>query len=74
MFPNCTPTYEDVGPMYGVDGGMCSPFQGNPWTKSKDPIGPLYAVCLKEVGTIGTLGIPVTIPPEAPSRLVGASG
>ena len=31
-------------------------------------------MCAKEVGTIGTLGIPVTIPPEAPARLVGAGG
>ena len=47
------------------------PFQGNPWTKAIDPIGPLWAVCVKEVGIVGTLGIPVTIPPEAPARLVG---
>ena len=29
---------------------------------------------MKEVGTIGTLGIPMTIPPEAPARLVGIDG
>ena len=74
MFPNYTPTYKGVGPTYGVDGGMCPPFQGNPWTKVEDPIGPLWAVCVKEVGTIRTLGILVTIPPKAPARLVGASG
>ena len=60
--------------MYGVDGGMCPPFQGNPWTKAEDPIEPLQEVCMKEVGTIGTLGIPMTIPLEAPARLVGAGG
>ena len=57
--------------MYRVDGGICPPFQGNPWTKAEDPIGPLWAVCVKEVGTVGTLGIPVTIQLEAPVRLVG---
>ena len=31
-------------------------------------------MCLKEVGTVGTLGILVTIPPEAPARLVGTGG
>ena len=72
MFPNFTPTYEGVGPTYGVDGGMCPPFQGNPWTKAEDPIGPLWEVCAKEVGTVGTLEIPVTIPLEAPAILVGA--
>ena len=55
--------------MYGVDGDICPPFQGNPWTKAEDPIGPLWAVCVKEVGTVGTLGILVTIPLEAPTRL-----
>ena len=74
MFPNYTPTYESVGPTYGVDGGMCPPFQGNPWTKAKDPVGPLWVVCAKEVGIVGTLGIPVTLPPEAPARLMGANG
>ena len=60
--------------MYGLDGGMYPPFQGNPWTKAEDPIGPLWAMCAKEVGTVGTLGIPVSIPPEAPAVLVGAGG
>ena len=55
-------------------GGMCPPFQGNPLTKVEDPIGPLWAVCAKEVGTICTLGIPVTIPPEALAILVRAGG
>ena len=55
-------------------GGMCPPFQGNPWTKAEDPVGPLWAVCVKEVGTIGTLGVLVTIPPEAPTRLVETGG
>ena len=53
---------------------MFPPFQGNPWKKSEDLIGPLWVACVKEVGTVGTLGIPVTIPPEAPARLVGTSG
>ena len=48
--------------------------QGNPWTKAEDPVGPLWAVCTKEVGTIGTLGIPMTIPPEALGRLGGTGG
>ena len=74
MFPNYTPTYEGVGPTYGVDGGMCTLFQGKPSKKFEDPIGPLWAVCAKEVGTVGTLGIPMTIPLEAPARLMGASG
>ena len=69
MFSNCTPTYEGVGPMYGVDGGMCPPFQGNPWTKVEDPTGPLWVVYVKEEGTVGILGIPVTVSPEAPARL-----
>ena len=60
--------------MYGLDGVMCPPFKRIPWTKAEDPIGPLWAVCVKEVGTVGTLGIPVTIPLEAPARLVGTSG
>ena len=55
-------------------GEYAPPLQGNPWKKAKDPIGPLWAVCVKEVGTIGALGIPVTIPLEAPARLVGISG
>ena len=55
--------------------GECAPsFQGNPWTKAEDPVGPFWAVCAKEVGTIGTLGTPVTIPPEAPARLGGTDG
>ena len=55
--------------------GVCGPpFQGNPWTKVEDPVGPLWSVCAKEVGTIGTLGIPVTIPIESPTRLVGTGG
>ena len=29
---------------------------------------------MNEVGTVGTLGIPVTIPPEAPIRLGGNNG
>ena len=74
FLPNYTPTYEGDGPTYGMDGGMCPPFQGNPWTKSEDPIGPLWAVCVKEVGTVGTLGIPVIIPPKSPTRLVGSGG
>ena len=53
---------------------MFPPFQGNPWTKAEDPVGPLWAVCAKEVGTVGTLGILVTITPEALARLVGAGG
>ena len=53
---------------------MCPPFQGNPWTKAEDPVEPLWAMCAKEVGIVGTLGIPVTIPPEAPARLVGTGG
>ena len=60
--------------MYGVDGGMFPPLQGNPWTKAEDPIGPLWAVCAKEVGIEGTLGIPVTTPPEVLAKFVGASG
>ena len=60
--------------MYGVDGGIFPPFQGNPWTKSEDPTGPLWVVHVKEEGTIGILGIPVTIPPEALARLVGTGG
>ena len=50
---------------------MCPPFQGNPWTKVEDLVEPLWELCAKEVGTVGTLGIPVTIPLEAPARLVG---
>ena len=53
---------------------MCPPFQGNPLTKIEDLIGALWVVCAKEVGTVGTLGIPVTIPPKAPAKLVGAGG
>ena len=60
--------------MYGVDGGIFSPFQGNTWKKAEDPTGPLWAVCVKEEGTVGILGILVTMPPEAPTRLVGTDG
>ena len=74
MFPNFTPTYEGVGPTYGVDGGMYPPFQRNPWKKAEDPIGPLWALCAKEVGIVCTLGIPVTIPPEALAKFVGTGG
>ena len=74
MFPNCTHPYVGVGPTYGVDGGMCPLFQGIPWTKFEDPVGPLWAVCVEEVGTVGTLGILVTIPLEEHARLVGAGG
>ena len=31
-------------------------------------------MCAKEVGTEGTLGILVTIPPEVPAKFVGAGG
>ena len=31
-------------------------------------------MCAKEVGNVGTLGIPVTIPLEAPTRLGGIGG
>ena len=57
-----------------MDGGICAPFQGNPWKKAEDPTGPLWAVCAKEEGTVGILGIPVTMSPEAPARLMGTSG
>ena len=57
--------------MYGVDGGICPPFQGNPWMKTEDPVKPLWAVCVKEEGRVGILGIPITMSPEAPARLVG---
>ena len=57
-----------------MDGGICPPFQGNPWTKAEDPTGLLWAVCAKEEGIIGILGIPVTMSPEAPARLVGTGG
>ena len=50
------------------------PFQGNPWTKVEDPTGPLLALCAKEEGTIGILGIPVTMSLEAPARLVETDG
>ena len=60
--------------MYGVDGGMYPPFQGNPWTKAKDPTGPIWVVYVKEEGIIGILGIPVTMPPKALVRLVGTGG
>ena len=56
MFPNCNPTSVGVVPTYGVDGGMCPPFQGNPWTKAEDPVRPLWVVCAKDVGIVGTLG------------------
>ena len=29
---------------------------------------------MKEEGTVGILGIPVTMPPEAPARLMGTGG
>ena len=60
--------------MYGVDGGICPSFQGNPWTKAEDSIGPLWAVCAKEEGTVGILGILVTTSPEAPARIMGTDG
>ena len=63
-----------VGPTYGVDGGMCPPFQGKPWTNEEDPTGPLWAVCVKEVEAGDTLGIPVTTPPEVPTTFVEAGG
>ena len=50
------------------------PFQGNLWEKAEDPTGPLWAVCVKEEGTVGILGIPVTMSPEALAGLVGTSG
>ena len=52
-----------------MDGGIYPPFQGNPWTKVEDPIRPLWAVYVNEEGTIGILGIPVTMSLEAPVRL-----
>ena len=55
-------------------GEMYPPFQGNPWTKAEDPTGPLRAVCVKEEVIVGILGIPITMPPEAPASLVGTSG
>ena len=54
--------------MYGLDGGMCPPFQGNPWKKVEDPTGPLWVVYVKEEGTIGILGILVIISPEVPAK------
>ena len=60
--------------MYGVDGGICPPFQGNPWTKAENPIGPLWVVCVKEEGIVGILGIPVTMSPKGPAGLVGTAG
>ena len=55
--------------MYGVDGGMCPPFQGNPWMKAEDPTGPLWVVYGKEEGIVGILGIPLTMSSEAPAKL-----
>ena len=57
-----------TGPTYGVDGGICPPFQGNRWTKVEDPTKPLWAMCAKEEGTVGILGMPVTISPEIPAK------
>ena len=68
------PTYAGVGPTYGVDGGMCPPFQGKTWTNEEDPNGPLWAVCAKEVETGGTVGIPVTTPLEVPTTIVEFGG
>ena len=50
------------------------PFQGNPRMKSEDPTGPLWAVYVKEEGTVGIIGIPVTMSPEAPTRIMGTGG
>ena len=61
-------------PTYEVDGGICPPFQVNPWKKVEDPTGLLWAVCAKEEGTVGILGILVTMPLEAPARLVRTGG
>ena len=60
--------------MYGVDGGICPPFQGNPWKKAEDPTRLLWVVCAKEEGIVGILGIPITMPPEEPTRIVGTLG
>ena len=60
--------------MYGVDGRMYPPFQGNPWTKTEDPTRPLWVVCVKEEGMVGILGIPVTMPPKSPARIMGTGG
>ena len=60
--------------MYGLDGGMCPPFQGNPWTNAEDPTGPFWVVYGKEEG-IGGLS-PQSMPPRGlvlDSRLRGAS-
>ena len=54
--------------------GYVTPIPRNPWTKAEDLVGPLWVVCSKEVGTVGTLGILVTIPLEAPARLGGTKG
>ena len=61
-------------PTYGVDGGMCPPFQGKPWTNGEDPARPLWAMCAKGVKTGATLGIPVTTPPEVPTTFVEDGG
>ena len=74
MFPNYTLTLEGDGPTYGVNGVICPPFQGNPWTKSEDPTRPLWTVCAKEEGTVGILGILVSMSPEAPPSLMGIRG
>ena len=42
--------------------------------KAEDPTGLLWTMCAKEEGTIGILGILVTMSLEAPTRLVGTSG
>ena len=63
-----------MGPTYGVDGGMCPPFQGKPWTNGEDPARPLWAMCAKGVKTGATLGIPVTTPLEVPTTFVEVGG
>ena len=60
--------------MYGLDGGMRPPFQGNPCTNAEDPTGPLWVVYGKEEGMVGILGIPVTISPEVPARFEWTDG
>ena len=70
FLPNYTPTYEGYGPTYGLDGGMCPPFQGNPWTNAEDPTRPPWVVYGKEEGMVGILGILETMLPEVPPMLV----